>query len=379
MTTILPQAGALALLALVVVGCGSDSPTASEFTSHIPPPPASAYPYDMRGGGSFDGLQARTATGGGIGGPLGPGMPTPMRFIPPSEKVREAYRAPDGSTVSIAAVCKVTESDVSCWDGRGQPDPGMTERVRNGIQLQIPSEPGRPLPLYFGSKNRLIIVRIETMERAGPSEVRMSLVGAGKRPAEVGYPNIFLSPDRPRPGGRTVIRYECRSAVEDANAKTTSAYVNLLNPEPMSLQIATQLGSTGTWIDMEFKVESVRALAAGKDGLPNWEVVISATGKGKDIYEIALSPYKNAEEAISFALADGRLLTQKEYLEIVEKETPGKLSKALKLRPVTVVAAAKEGKYRFVVPYDPRLVARFTLQGQPIHAVAIVDIPLDPR
>jgi len=176
-----------------------------------------------------------------------------------------------------------------------------------------------------------------------------------------------------------VIRYECRSAVEDANAKTTSAYVNLLNPEPMSLQIATQLGSTGTWIDMEFKVESVRALAAGKDGLPNWEVVISATGKGKDIYEIALSPYKNAEEAISFALADGRLLTQKEYLEIVEKETPGKLSKALKLRPVTVVAAAKEGKYRFVVPYDPRLVARFTLQGQPIHAVAIVDIPLDPR
>jgi hypothetical protein len=232
-----------------------------------------------------------------------PGGPSAFAPIRADREVSGSFRNEDGTSISVEAVCKVTEDSLICKgpDGRRNKDlEAKLDKLFRG--RQDPYSPS--LSFKYKKKNRLILFRKEIpMRPTGPSAF-VSIFQAGEEPTIVG-PNFLnvtemnppFTPEGPR------VEYEMRAVAVPFNQNRVDVYISSTKQEPLKGMIALKEGAKLVSGKASLTFSSIKSVSEGfGPGSKAWEVTFRVT-RPNYLTTFNLSPVIHGSQD-SFAMVD---------------------------------------------------------------------------
>jgi len=219
------------------------------------------------------------------------------------KEVSGSYRSPEGASISVEAVCKVTEDSLICLgpDGKRNKDlEAKLDKILQGNQDHF--SPG--ITFTYKKKNRHILFRKEfPMQPTGPMAY-LSILQVGEGPTNFG-PSFFnlsqLNPPFTSQGPR--VEYEMRSVAVPFNQNRVNVYISSTKQEPLDGTIELKRGAKLASGKVSLTFSSLKSVAdAFGPGTKAWEITFKVT-RPDDRTSFAVSPIVRGVER-GYAMVD---------------------------------------------------------------------------
>ncbi len=288
-------------------------------------------------------------------------------------KVNRSYTC-EFAKIDLIGVCKVSETDVSCWNAEGKPDLKIRDMALTDFSRALMS-----LNLQYKRKTRVAFFRVvptlrpnSTLGYAGVSWINSSsdfgrneygayydsskphvkgMVISGSPAQKTG--SVFIKIDRHEPASDLLpVKVGARIEYLGAEIKITRILRSTLDPPPDD-------GERGPrwYIEIEAKVRPFEWAAMDKDGIR----VGAVDGEGKPVY---LDP--------STPLRDRQYMTQ-------NNKSPYSLARVTPLWQNSPFSGPQSTSAGLFTNIDPDRMTSLVAQGSSATQVEITGIPLDPK
>ncbi|MBI5706181.1 MAG: hypothetical protein HZC36_04235 [Armatimonadetes bacterium] len=308
------------------------------------------------------------------------GGPTPQPEPKPDQTVGFTYTA-GAYTMEVAGVCKITESEVRCWDLRGKQSTALTSLVESALKPKSTYVP--PIQFQYGKKNRLVIFK-QTISSAttGTTSYSISINYLGNS-ASGGYGGFLNFPMGNYQPGKPQVRYESRPVAAESSAKTTKARLMVIQFFPERATLNCKPGAKAGLSTADIELLSIKKAPAGEQLPPGylqetrWQIDLKVKLKVRDRLNLGLTAVGPDGKFLSQKTSDGKPISQEEVQKLWSK--PGG-HRPYSLQSVMVQTGSMNGdRQTCFVNVDPKYIAKLAIGFSKTRNVDMTGIPLDPK
>jgi hypothetical protein len=309
----------------------------------------------------------------------------PRPAVPPAdEKVGLRYSRGSASA-EVVGVCKITESEIRCWDASGRSAPALKAMVEQSLDRRSSYS---PISFVYGKKNRIVIFKMTNVFRPGSPSDYLMVQSAGDPSGQNFGPYLQIEvprkPDQPYTPSND--RYEARGLAVDRSARTGTARLQCVQSLPEVANLAVKAGTKAKANGISMELVSIKK--AGKDSAQPMYVPGGATQEAWEVV-LKMSPSQPALTCTpTLMLADGKPAM---YLDSsgkpISQPPPQSFTQPSPGRPfgssmqsIMVYQTAHAGsQYTFRMNVDPKGAKLLALRFSKSRVIEMSGIPLDPK